>query len=318
MQNKAKYTLITTLFVACVVGRLWAQEEPTQKVVQRDGWYTNLDVAKKLAVKEGKDLLIEFTRSEGCGWCVKLEKEVLSQDGFKDKVAKNYVMVVLNYPHDSSKWTAEVKAQHAKLLNHYQIRKFPYLVFADASGQPYESESYRDRKPEAYLNEIIEIQNKRNKRDKAFTAAKNAEGKEKARLLEKGMAEISRRYHRHYPEIIAEIAKADPDDTSGFMAKIRVDEVRAGLGHMLKPHYEESNYEAIPAAVELYISENNPKGEALQMALLYKVQALYWAKKFTSAKKLADEVIAINGTTRAARYASSIKKRVERVQAEGK
>jgi hypothetical protein len=35
-------------------------------------WHTDFDAAKKLAAKEGKDLLIDFTGSD---WCVRLEKE---------------------------------------------------------------------------------------------------------------------------------------------------------------------------------------------------------------------------------------------------
>ena len=312
------YSLMAALLIVCAAGGLCAQEVPEHVVLQRDGWQQNIEVAKKLAVREGKDLLIEFTRAKGCGWCLKLEKEVISKNEFKEKVAKDFILVVLNYPHDRSKRSAELKAKYDDLQRYYQVHRFPSIVFADAGGRPYEMLSYRERKPRSYLKDISAIQGKRNRRDAAFKAANSEAGAAKARLLEKGLADLKRGYHRYYPEILAKIAEADPEDGSGFMAKVRVDEVRVGLGELLRSHYEAKDYEAVAGAVEFYIIENRPKGEALQMALLYKIQALYSAKHYTSAKKVSDEVISINGASRAAHYASLLKKRMELLSSEGK
>ena len=310
--------LIVHLLAVSVTGTLWAQETAKEAGARGGEWHTDFDAAKQLAKKEGKDLLMEFTRSEGCGWCLKLEKEVLSQTAFKEEMTKNYVLVMLDYPRDSSQLSPEVKEQQKELQKYYHIRRFPSFVFADASGRPYARESYRDRKAEEYLKEITGLHKQRERRDAAFAQAENAEGKEKARLLEKGLSEVSRRYHLYYPKRIAEIAKADPEDTSGYVAKVRVDEVRVDLGRVLRTHYEERKYEAIPLAVDGYISEHKPKGNALQVALLYKVQAFYLTKQHEEAKALADEVIALNNVSRAASYASSIKKRIERMSEEGK
>jgi len=313
------YQLIIALMATAVTGQLVAGESGMSEgkvASQRDGWLTDLEAAKKVAQKEGKDILIEFTRSEGCGWCIKLEKEVLAQKAFQQQIPEHYVMVMLNYPHDENQWSTEEKEQYDQLLKYYRIRKFPYLVFADSDGRPYDKESYRDRQPKEYLEEIVGIRSKRERRDSAFASAEKAEGKEKARLLERGLSEVSRRYHRYYPDVIDAIAKADPEDTSGFVAKIRVDEVKSNLERQLRPHYRERNFAAIPATVDEYIREHGPKGEALQVALLYKIQALYTAKEYQAAKALADEVIAMNDASRAAHYASSIKKRIERMSEE--
>ena len=45
-------------------------------------WTENFADAKARAAKEGKDLLIDFTGSDWCGWCIKLKEEVFNQQAF--------------------------------------------------------------------------------------------------------------------------------------------------------------------------------------------------------------------------------------------
>ena len=308
-----KYKLIAVLWALSVTGQLWAQQPSKEIITQRDGWHTDLAVAKEVAKKEGKDILIEFTRSEGCGWCIKLEKEVLSHPLFQGQISKDYVLVMLNYPRDESLWTAEVRQKHEDLRRHYRVRHFPYLVFADANGRPYERSNYRDRKADDYLKQIMHVRAQRIRRDAAFREAEKLAGEQKARLLEKGLAEVSHKYHRYYPEVINAIDVADPSDASGFVAKVRVDEVKSKLGHALKSHYDERKFSTIITAVDQYLLEHKPKGEALQVALLYKVQAYYMAEHYEAAKTTADELTAINDASRSAHYANSLKKRIQHI-----
>ena len=48
-----------------------------------DGWLSNFEEAKAVAVKEQKDLLLDFTGSDWCAACAALKKEVWDKDGFK-------------------------------------------------------------------------------------------------------------------------------------------------------------------------------------------------------------------------------------------
>ena len=68
--------------------------------------------------------------------------------------------------------------------------------------------------------------------------------------------------------------------------------------------------------MDTYISTNKPKGEALQVALLYKVQAHYLAKNYEDAKVVADELTSINEASRSASHAKSLKKRMARLEVE--
>ena len=48
-----------------------------------EGWSSDFAAAKKEAAASNKDLLVDFTGSDWCGWCIKLDKEVFSQEPFK-------------------------------------------------------------------------------------------------------------------------------------------------------------------------------------------------------------------------------------------
>ena len=47
-----------------------------------DGWMTDFDEAKKEAEAGKKDLLMDFTGSDWCGWCIRLKEEVFSKEAF--------------------------------------------------------------------------------------------------------------------------------------------------------------------------------------------------------------------------------------------
>ena len=68
-----------------------------------EGWTHDFEAAKKQAAAEKKDLLMDFTGSDWCGWCIKLNDEVFKHDVFKDGVKDKYVLVEVDFPQDKSK-----------------------------------------------------------------------------------------------------------------------------------------------------------------------------------------------------------------------
>ncbi len=62
-------------------------------------WLTDLRIAKERARQEKKAILLNFTGSDWCGWCKKLDAEVFSQKEFKDYAAKHLVLVEVDFPH---------------------------------------------------------------------------------------------------------------------------------------------------------------------------------------------------------------------------
>ena len=54
-----------------------------EKTEENSAWLTDYELAKKQATDENKTILVDFTGSDWCGWCIKLHNEVFSQSEFK-------------------------------------------------------------------------------------------------------------------------------------------------------------------------------------------------------------------------------------------
>ena len=48
-----------------------------------EAWLTDYKKATAQAEEEDKPILVDFTGSDWCGWCIRLDKEVFSKDAFK-------------------------------------------------------------------------------------------------------------------------------------------------------------------------------------------------------------------------------------------
>ena len=69
-------------------------------VFAADGWETDFAKASAKAKAEGKHILIDFSGSDWCGWCIKLDKEVFSKKAFKSYAKENLILVLADFPRD--------------------------------------------------------------------------------------------------------------------------------------------------------------------------------------------------------------------------
>lgn len=97
-------------------------------------WGTDYNAALAQAKAQKKLVLLDFTGSDWCGYCKLLDKEVLSQQAFKDFADKNYVGVTLDYPHEKAQSDA-VKQQNDDLAKKFNIEGFPTLIVVDPDGK---------------------------------------------------------------------------------------------------------------------------------------------------------------------------------------
>ena len=117
-------------------------------------WLTDLDEAKKVATKENKKLLVDFTGSDWCGYCIKLHKEVFDTPEF-EKFAKDYVLVELDFPKRKEQPAAE-KAKNQAAQKKYGVNGFPTVIIMNTSGKILNrAEGYSpDSGPSAYLPQL--------------------------------------------------------------------------------------------------------------------------------------------------------------------
>lgn len=120
-------------------------------------WLTDFAAAKTKAAAEGKDILINFSGSDWCGWCIKLDEEVLSKDYFKINAPKYFVLVNADFPNDKSKISPETQKQNEALMKEFGIQGFPTVLLLDAEGKPYVGTGYQDGGPEKYIQHLMQL-----------------------------------------------------------------------------------------------------------------------------------------------------------------
>lgn len=116
--------ILLLLSIFGMAGRLWAGDSL---------WLENLPQAAEQAKAENKLLLLDFTGSDWCGWCKKLEAETLSKPEFIEYAAKNLVLVRLDFPRNKEQ-SEEVKQANNELKNKYGVSGFPTLLVVKPDG----------------------------------------------------------------------------------------------------------------------------------------------------------------------------------------
>lgn len=116
-------------------------------------WLTDYNQALGYAKEMNRPVLINFTGSDWCSWCIKLNKEVFSLEAF-DKYAKEYlVLLKLDFPR-SIPQTPETKAANEKLMNQYGVQGFPTIVLVDSEGKELNRTGYQPGGVDAYVKHL--------------------------------------------------------------------------------------------------------------------------------------------------------------------
>lgn len=117
-------------------------------------WLTDLPAAQAQAKAENKIVLMDFTGSDWCPWCIKFKKEVLDVKEFQDYAAKNVVQVELDFPNKKPQ-TDELKKANADLKTKYKISGFPTLVVLDQNGKEIGRQvGYEPGGPKAFIAKL--------------------------------------------------------------------------------------------------------------------------------------------------------------------
>src|SRR5262245_15970046 len=144
-----------------MIGLLAACARLVQARAAESSWETNLPKAQDKAKAENKMVLLDFTGSDWCGWCIKFDKEVFATKEFKEYAEKNLVLVQLDFP--SKKPQAdELKKANAALQSKYSVNGFPTLVVLDKDGKEIGRQvGYLKGGPDAFIAKIKEFANKK-------------------------------------------------------------------------------------------------------------------------------------------------------------
>jgi protein disulfide-isomerase len=120
---------------------------------ETSGWLTDFSAAKKKAKEENKPILMLFTGSDWCPWCIKWEKEAFSQTEFKDYANKNLVLLFVDFPDKKPLPKAQARANDA-LQAKFKIEEYPTVVLLDSDAKKLGSFNYMEGGPKVLLGKI--------------------------------------------------------------------------------------------------------------------------------------------------------------------
>ena len=144
-----------TLALVVALGALAFTSLPVQ-AAPPSGWTDDYAKAVEKAKTEKKNILLDFTGSDWCGFCMSLDKEVFDKAKFKSWARENVVLVQVDFPR-SKKLSDKLKQQNDELKGKYaQGKGYPTVVIVDPEGKVLAQKTgYKPGSgPDAYLEAI--------------------------------------------------------------------------------------------------------------------------------------------------------------------
>jgi len=185
-----------------------------------DHWVADFDKAVETAKAQNKNLLVDFTGSDWCGWCIKLNDEVFKHEAFLTAAQKDYVLVALDFPNgEEAKAKVPNPERNAELRDKYGIRGYPTILLVTPEGEVLGRTGYKPGGPEKYVEHLAAL---RKDYDMAMAFVKEwdaADEAAKPALWEKACTTLgeseSETTKRKLAPIVATALKTDADNAQG-------------------------------------------------------------------------------------------------------
>lgn len=276
---------------------------PTLALAAGEGWSHDVEASLAKAKAEGKHVIMDFTGSDWCGWCIRLNKEVFSHDEFKSQVPNDFVLVELDFPRDKSKLTAETIAQNKMWQEKLGIRGFPSIVLLTADGSAYAKTGYRPGGPDAYVKHLAELKASKTAGDELRAKADAAEGIEQAKLYDQllDMADAGLMLE-DADALMTKIIEADADGKAGLKDKYLGKQTMTKVEALMQQG--PAKLDETLAFIDKAFAEQKPAGTFAQDLHMMKAQLLMHKKNVeaAAAKSATDKKLAEQHTAASADY----------------
>lgn len=100
----------------------------TAMQAQELDWQTDLNKASEMSIKTKKPIMLFFTGSDWCGWCIRLQKEVFYLPEFAKWAKENVILVELDFPRRKA-LSPELQKQNAELQQMFNVEGYPTVWF---------------------------------------------------------------------------------------------------------------------------------------------------------------------------------------------
>jgi thiol-disulfide isomerase/thioredoxin len=116
-------------------------------------WRTDYRAALAEAKAQQQHVFLFFTGSDWCGWCKRLNREILSQPEFRDYAEQNLILVEVDFPR-FKELPDELKKQNDLLQRAFQIEGYPTVVVLNAKGKEIGRLGYQEGGPGPFVRAL--------------------------------------------------------------------------------------------------------------------------------------------------------------------
>jgi thioredoxin-related protein len=119
-------------------------------------WLSDFSKAQEEAKAGHKLLLLDFTGSDWCIWCLKLHREVFSKPEFEEYAQKNLILMMVDFP-QARPLSSDLRKQNYELAQRFEVRGFPTIVILNGDGRLVGLLGYVPGGPGAFINELKKL-----------------------------------------------------------------------------------------------------------------------------------------------------------------
>ncbi len=194
-------------------------------------WMTDLDAARTRAAAENKAVLVDFTGSDWCTYCIRLRNNVFNKPEFDAYAADKFVLVEIDVPRDSSRVGGpENLVRNRTLCEEFKVSGFPTVLVMTANGSVVGG----------FVGCPDSVQNVAQQLDSALENAQRLEAANALSGVERAQALMA--VYQNMPDeikdsaagLLSQIAELDPENTTGIQNLVRETEIMNQLAQDLR------------------------------------------------------------------------------------
>ena len=134
----------------CAAGAAWSETSTPR------GFTDDYAAALARAKAESKIVVADFSGSDWCFWCKRLDDEVFRQEAFLSVATNKYVLLMIDSPRDKTRLSNKAKTQNRALVKQYKVTGYPTVLLLDGEGKIVGETGFVGGGAENYLKHLDE------------------------------------------------------------------------------------------------------------------------------------------------------------------
>jgi protein disulfide-isomerase len=144
----AAFWLVRILILLIMLS--WASQSSWAENLE---WLGDVGAAKERAKQENKFIMLYFTGSDWCPWCMRLKREVFDQPEFANFAGSKLVLVEVDFPHNKPMAHLQMVGNKA-LKKVYNVTGYPTVVVLNQEGREIHRLGYVSGGPAAFVAQV--------------------------------------------------------------------------------------------------------------------------------------------------------------------